>query len=129
MAAGQADWTRQVAVKVIDTTDPMVVQVSSAGSGQLWIDGRTASFEDSSFVSGDSPATHDVNGALGRNAHDGYIHNAGSGDLKYEISDDGTNFGGLHTLKAGAKAKLTGLNIDTIRVTWVADTEYYIAVV
>ena len=96
---------------------------------QPYIPGRTAAFEDSSFVTGDSPATHDVNAALGRNAHDGYIHNAGSGDMQYQISDNGTNYGGTHTLKAGAKAKLTGLDIDSIKVTWVADTEYYIAVV
>lgn len=143
MASGQPDYTRQVAVTVIDTPDPITV-IADVSSPPLnvtfpstqdvnvksdYIEGRTASFEDSSFVTGDSPATHDVNAALSRNGHDGYIHNSGSGDLQYSISDNGTNYGGTHTLKAGAKAKLTGLDIDTIKITWVADTEYYIAVV
>ncbi len=165
MATGQPDYTRQVAITVIDTPDVINVQtppLSSVNVGNFpssqnvavqsmpsssgiqikgqdsaltttpslpYISGRTAAFEDSSFVTGDSPATHDVNAALDRNAHDGYIHNAGSGDLQFSISDNGSDYGGTHTLKAGAKAKLTGLDIDTIKITWVADTEYYILVV
>lgn len=129
MAAGQADWTRAVAVTVFDTPDPVTVQVSTSGSGQLWIAGRTATFEDSSFVTGDSPATHDVNAALGRNGHDGYIVNDGDGDLQYQISNDGTNYGGAHTLKKDETVKLTGLDIDSIKIIWVADCGYRIMVV
>ncbi len=129
MAAGQPDYTRQVAVTVIDTPDPITVQVSSSGSGQLWISGLTASFEDSSFVTGDSPATHDVHTALGRNGHDGYIVNDGAGNLQYQISNDGTNYGGAHTLKKDETIKLTGLDINKIKITWVADCGYRIMVV
>lgn len=187
MASGQPDYTRQVAVTVIDTPDPItviadvtspplnvqfpstqdvnlksqtaaidvnlkhqdinpIVAVTSmpTSSGmqikgqdaaltttpsQPYIAGRTATFEDSSFVTGDSPATHDVNTALGRNGRDGYIVNDGPGDLQYQISDNGTNYGGAHTLKSGETVKLTHLDISKIKMTWIADCGYRIAVV
>ena len=129
MASGQSDWTRAVAVTVFDTPDPVTVQVSTSGSGQLWIAGRTAAFEDASFVTGVSPVVHDVNFALGRNGHDGYIVNDGPGDLQYQISNNGTTYGGAHTLKQNETVKLTGLDIDSIKITWVADCGYRIMVV
>lgn len=129
MAAGQPDYTRQVAVTVFDTPDPVTVQVSTTAGGVQFIDGNSAMFEDSSFVTGESPVTHDVNAALGRNGHDGYIVNDGDGDLKYQISKDGTNYGGAHTLKKDETVRLTGLDIDSIKITWVANCGYRIAVV
>jgi hypothetical protein len=129
MASGQPDYTRQVAVTVFDTPDPVTVNVSTTSGGVQWIDGRTASFEDTSFVTGDSPVVHDVNAALGRNAHDGYIVNDGAGDLQYQISNDGITYGGAHTLKQDEPVKLTGLDIDSIKITWVANCGYRIMVV
>lgn len=129
MASGQSDWTRAVAVTVFDTPDPVTVQVSTTAGGVQFIEGRTASFEDASFVTGGSPATHDVNAALGRNGHDGYIVNDGAGDLQYQISNNGTNYGGANTLKKDETVKLTGLDIDSIKITWVADCAYRIMVV
>jgi hypothetical protein len=165
MASGQPDYTRQVAVTVIDTPDPITViadvtspplnvtfpstqdvnvlsmptssgiQIKGQDSSitttpsKPYISGRTATFEDSSFVTGDSPATHDVNAALGRNGHDGYIVNDGAGNLTYQISNDGTNYGGAHTLKKDETVRLTGLDIDSIKITWSADTAYRILVV
>ena len=99
MASGQPDYTRQVAVTVVDTTDPVTV-IADVTSPPLnvtfpstqdvnvksdYIAGRTATFEDSSFVTGDSPVIHDVNAALGRNGHDGYIINDGDGDLQGQL--------------------------------------------
>ncbi len=129
MVSGQPDYTRAVAVTVFDTPDPVTVQVSTTAGGVQFIEGRTASFEDTSFVTGDSPATHDVHGALGRNGHDGYIVNDGAGDLQYQISNDGTNYGGAHTLKQDETIRLTGLDINKIKITWVADCGYRIMVV
>lgn len=129
MASGQSDWTRAVAVTVFDTPDPVTVQVSTTAGGVQFIDGNTATFEDSSFVTGDSPKTHDVNAALGRNGHDGYIINDGAGDLQYQISKDGITYGGAHTLKKDEMVKLTGLDIDSIKMTWVANCGYRIMVV
>ncbi len=143
MATGQPDYTRQVAVTVIDTPDTINV-TTLPGSQPVnvtfpatqnvsvvsdFISGRTTTFEDASFVSGDSPATHDVNAALGRNGHDGYIVNDGAGDLQYQISDNGTNYGGAHTLKKDETVKLTGLDIDSIKMTWVSNCGYRIMVV
>ena len=129
MASGQPDWTKTVAVTVFDTPDPVTVQVSTTAGGVQFIDGNSATFEDTSFVTGDSPATRDVNAALGRNGHDGYIVNDGPGDLQYQISKDGTNYGGAHTLKKDETVKLTGLDIDSIKMTWVANCGYRIMVV
>jgi hypothetical protein len=165
MASGQPDYTRQVAITVVDTPDPITViadvtspplnvtfpssqnvavQSMPTSSGvQIkgqdakltttpdlpYIAGRTATFEDSSFVTGDSPATHDVNAALSRNGHDGYIVNDGAGDLQYQISDDGTNYGGAHTLKKDETVRLTGLQVNKIKMTWVANCGYRIMVV
>lgn len=95
----------------------------------LSIKGRTAAFEDTSFVTGDSPVTHDVNVALGRNGNDGYIVCDGAGNIKINISNDGTNYGGTHTLKQNDVFNLTGLDVDSIKVTWVADSAYRIMVV
>lgn len=142
MASGQPDYTRQVAVTVIDTPDPITV-IADVSSPPLnvtfpstqdvnvksdYIEGRTASFEDSSFVTGDSPAIHDVNAALGRNGHDGYMINDGAGDLTYQISNNGTLYGGSHTLKQDEIIKLTGLDIDSIKITWISNTAYRIMV-
>lgn len=129
MTAGQPDYTRQVAVTVFDTADPVIVQVSTTAGGVQFIEGRSKKYEDSSFTSGDSPAVHDVNNDLGRNAHDGYIVNDGPGDLTWAFSDDGVTYGDAHTIKKDETVKLTGLNIDKLRITWVADCGYRIAVV
>jgi len=94
-----------------------------------YIEGRSISYEDTSFVSGDSPAVCDVNGDLGRNGHDGYIINDGPGDIQVEISDNGTDYGGVHTLKAGERISLTRLDVNRIRLTWVSDSAYRILVI
>jgi len=91
--------------------------------------GRTVTYEDTSFVTGDSPATHDINTDLGRNGRDGYVICDGAGDITIEVSDDGTSYGGTHTMKRGERLSLKGLDIDRIRITWVSDSSYRILVV
>lgn len=93
------------------------------------ISNRTAAFEDASFVTGDSPATHDVNAALGKNGVDGYIVCDGAGDIKINISNDGTTYGGTHTLKKNDILNLRHLDVDSIKVTWVTNSAYRILVV
>ena len=92
-------------------------------------EGRTVAYEDSNFVSGDSPATHDVNTDLGRNSRSGSIMNDGSGKILVEISDNGTTYGGQHTLYAGESLNLEGLDVDKIKITHSADSAYRILVV
>ena len=88
--------------------------------------GLSVSYEDTSFVTGESPAVHDVNTDLGGNGRDGYVVCDGAGDITVEISNDGTNYGGSHTLKKDETLHLEGLNIDKIRITWIADSSYRI---
>ena len=91
--------------------------------------GLTQEYEDTSFVTGDSPVTLDVNTDLGRNAVDGYIINDGPGNFTIAFSDDGTNYGGEHTLRTRERVNLKNLNIDKIRITWILDSSYRVAVV
>jgi hypothetical protein len=83
-------------------------------------------YEDTSFVTGDSPATHDFNADSGRQASDGYIVNDGPGTLTFALSADGTNYGDEITIKAGEKITLTGVEINKLRTTWVSNTAYRI---
>ncbi len=83
-------------------------------------------YEDSSFVTGDSPATHDFNGDSGRNAVDGYIICDGQGDIQVDVSRDGISYGNKWTMKRNEKVNLSHYNVDKIRVTWVSDSAYRI---
>ena len=91
---------------------------------QSYADGNSVSYEDTSFVTGDSPAVLAIRTDLGRNGHDGYIINDGAGNIQVEISNDGTNYGGIHTIKVDEILKLAGLTISRIRLTWVSDSSY-----
>lgn len=84
---------------------------------------------DTSFLSGDSPVTHDINATLVRNGFDGFIDNFGSGDLIYSVSEDGTTFNDDIYLPSGAQDSLRAFSIDSIKITWVADTKYELRVV
>lgn len=89
-----------------------------------YADGNSVSYEDTSFVTGDSPAVLDVFTDLGRNGHDGYIINDGAGNFTVENSFNGTTYGGLHTIKNGEILTLKGLTIKKIRITWVSNSAY-----
>ena len=91
--------------------------------------GRSVSYEDSNFLTGDSPVVLDINTDLGRNGRDGYIINDGTGNFTVEVSDNGANYGGVHTLKQNEIMGLTGLDIDSIRITWVANSAYRVFVI
>ena len=93
------------------------------------VEGNDKGYEDTSFVTGESPRVLDVNTDLGRNAREGGILNDGAGDLLVEISNDGATYGDQHTLKADEVFDLEGRNVDSIRLTWVADTGYRAVVV
>ncbi len=99
------------------------------GSSFIGVNKRTYSYEESSFVTGDSPVVHDVETDLGRTGIDGYIVNDGDGDFKVEISNDGNLYGGVHTVKKREKLSLQGLSVSSIRITWVSDSSYRIMVI
>lgn len=91
-------------------------------------------FADTSFVTGDSPVTLDVNAALGRNGTRGVIKNNGAGDLIFQLSSDGITFGDNFTLQgstnsptgAGEVFPIEYFSVDSIKITWSADTAYQV---
>lgn len=99
-----------------------------AATGGVRVVGRvqnnSVSYEDTNFASGDSPAVLAVNTDLGRNGYKGYFINDGPGDIQVEISNDGTIYGGTHTVRGGEQLALDDLNIAKIRLTFVDPTEY-----
>jgi hypothetical protein len=82
-------------------------------------------FEDSSFLTGESPRELDINAALGRNATKGYIDNDGTGEITvaFRITGSGT-FGDAIRLKKKKILRFDNISVDTIRVAWVSDTSY-----
>lgn len=117
MTDDKPDWTKNISVFIDADTPPQ------------YIIGLTKEYEDTSFVTGDSPIVLDVNADLDRNAHDGYLVNDGAGNFTYEISSDGDSYGGVHTLKKDEWVNFFMLDIDKIRITWVADSAYRVMVV
>ena len=81
------------------------------------------SFNDSLFVTGDSPVVHSISAAIGRKGTDGYISNDGSGDLSFAIMSNDA-YGSDILLKPGDIHLLSGVSIGKIQVTWIADTSY-----
>jgi hypothetical protein len=84
-------------------------------------------FEDTSFVTDDSPVTLDVNTALGRNATSGYIVNDGAGNFTVAFSIDGTTFGDAITMKKNETLRFTDQSVDSIKITWISDSSYRIS--
>lgn len=81
-------------------------------------------FEDTSFVTGDSPATLDINAALGRNATTVSILNDGAGNFTYALSADGVSFGDSITIKRRERHEYVDVSVDSVRITWVSDSAY-----
>ena len=86
-------------------------------------------FEDTSFVTGDSPATLDINAALGRNATQGYIINDGAGDFTVSFSTDGSVFGDENTIKKDDVVSFENISVDSLRITWISDSSYRVSAV
>ena len=81
-------------------------------------------FEDTSFVSGDSPVILDINTALGRNATEFEVINDGAGTFTVALSNDGISFGDENTIKNGETYSETKISIDSIRITHVSDSAF-----
>ena len=105
-----------------------VVIVDDAGNHVVKSD-TPESFEDTSFVVGDSPFTADCNTALGRNATRGYIVNDGAGNITVSFSTDGAVFGDENTMKKKEVIRFSNQSVDSLRLTWVADSAYRISVI
>lgn len=81
-------------------------------------------FEDTSFVVGESPATLDLETALGYKATYIEVTIDGAGAVSVESSNDGVAYGGIRTVKAGesflfpvdlvtSKVRLTHTGVDS----------------
>jgi hypothetical protein len=94
-----------------------------------YINGNDKTYEDASFIAGESPRTLDVNTDLGRNGKKGYIICDGPGDLQVEISKDGATWGGVHTMKQDEVFNFEGYTVDSIKLTHLGtDSGYRISV-
>jgi hypothetical protein len=85
-------------------------------------------FEDTNFVVGDSPKTLDLNSALSRNATQGTIINDGPGNFTVAFSTDGTTFGDAITVETQEQVDFSGMSVDSLRLTWVANSAYRVVV-
>lgn len=88
------------------------------------IDGNTVSYEDADFTSADDQSVLNVLADLGRTAHEGFIVNDGPGEMAYELSFDGTTYGGLHTVKSGEVHSMENMKIAKVRLTHIDDIGY-----
>jgi len=110
-----------------DGTGHQVVSVDALGNINVNIfpvNRTPLTFKDTSFVSGDSPVTLDINTAYGVNGREFTIINDGAGDFTVSISNDGSVFGNEHTMKNGEVYTLEAISLDSIRITHVADSAY-----
>lgn len=91
-------------------------------------DNTPKTFEDTAFISGDSPATLNCNEVLGRNTIEFTVINDGAGDFLVSISTDGIAFGDDHTTKNGETYSLDNISVHSIRITHVSDSSYRIVI-
>lgn len=93
-----------------------------------YVDGTSKSYEDTEFTSADSPAVIDFFTDTGKIGHKGWLIVDGPGDILVEFSADGSNYGGIHTIKALERISLDDMSIKRIRLTFVSDSSYRIAI-
>ena len=112
-----------------DQNEYQQAQVDSLGNlhtreGQY--PGLNQTYEDTSFVAGDSPAVHDFYTDSGsKRAVDGYIICDGSGDIQVDYTRDGITYGDKWTMKSGERVNLLRLDIKKIRVTHTGTDSSY----
>jgi hypothetical protein len=86
---------------------------------------KSKSYDDSSFVVGDSPATLDVLTDLGALCYVGEIDCDGAGDILIGLSNDGSTFDDNFPLKAGETFVLNGYELNKLKITHSgADSSY-----
>ncbi len=111
-----------------DSNEGFQAQVDQFGNLQVRegsYQGLNKSYEDTAFVTGDSPAVHNFYGDMGRYVQDGYMI-VDSGEVQVDVTRDGINYGSKWTMKAGEKVSFLRMDIKKVRVTWVSDSAYRI---
>ena len=115
-----------------DANEQLQAQVDSLGNLHVRegsYPGLMETYEDTSFVTGDSPAVHDFYTDAGRFASDGYIVCDGAGNIQIDYTRDGITYSDKVTLKKGERLSLLRLDIKKIRITWVSDSSYRIVLI
>lgn len=93
-------------------------------------DGLMKTYEDTSFVAGDSPATHNFYSDTDRVSVDGYLICDGPGSIQVDYSQDGISFSDKATLRSGESFNLRSLGIKKIRITHTgSDSSYRVVLV
>jgi len=116
--------TASIIQDVFDPVENRIrVKIESDGAG-----GATVSYEDENFTSADNLSVLNVVSDLGLDeqakGHKGYFINDGPGDIKVEISSDGSSYKGIHTIHGGETLILDGLSISKIRLNYIDDSSY-----
>lgn len=122
---------KKVAAYGWDGSTFVAIRVDEDGNVQVEQNPRTKmpqTFEDTSFVIGDSPVSLDANTALSANATEFEVINDGAGAFTVALSNDGDTFTDEHTVKNGETYGLSNISVDTIRITHVADSAYRVVV-
>ena len=83
-------------------------------------------YEDTSFVTGDSPRVIEVEDDLANKiGQAGWFINDGPGDIQVAIQNNEQSvYSDAFTTKSGEMYQLNGLNIRRVRLTWVANSAY-----
>ena len=111
------------------STEAKQEEILAALGGTTGVEDTPEFFEDTSFVTGDSPVSLDINTALGRNAKTGWVKNDGNGNFTISFSINGADFGDEITMKTGEVFSFDNQSVDTIKITWVADSAYRVSAV
>ena len=127
LGTSNADQDTPINIWADPTTHRLFVDMITNFSANARVD-TPETFEDTDFLTGDSPATLDANTALGRNATEFMIINDGGGMFTVSISNDGAAFGDEHTMKQGETWTMESISVDSIRITWVGDSAYRVVV-
>lgn len=92
----------------------------------IYVDGNSVAYEGSLTTGPDVVCNFHTDAVPQRNAHYGYLINDGPGDLQISWSYDGTNYGGVHTVKIGEQISFDGFTLNKLKLTWITDTSYRI---
>lgn len=100
----------------VSASNPLPVRERHSGPWQT---------AEGALTAGTSPVTIDCNTALGRNANLLIVRNDGTGDFTVAMNIDGATWGDEATLKQGESLQITGLDLDSVRLTRVAADSNY----
>lgn len=118
-------------VKVQVGVDGAASDVNAANpmpSQEISRDVRYRTYEDTSFVVGDSPITLNFFSDEGRLGTEFNIVCDGAGSILVEVSYDGAAYSTQRTVKAGESFGLDNITVHSVRITYVADSAYRLVV-